>query len=300
MAKPAATPSRASAILSLLLVMLFWGSTFVVTKAAIAEIPPLLLATLRFVVASAILVPLAQARGGLALLPRPLPLGTLALMGLSGVTLFYVGFNLALANTTASAAALIQGATPAATAILAALFLGERLRRIQSVGIAVSILGVALIVLVGGGGAAPNPLLGDLLMLLAVVAWSVYTILGKRLARVDPLATTAYSSLLGTLFLLPFGAYDLAVRPPRAIGLDAGLAVLYLGGAASALAFLLWNRALRRLSAGQVANFINLVPLIGVTMAALGPPLGPGEAIAPIQLLGGALVLGGVWLSSAG
>jgi drug/metabolite transporter (DMT)-like permease len=131
-------------------------------------------------------------------------------------------------------------------------------------------------------------------MLLAVLAWAVYTILGKGFASVPSLAVTAYGGVLGTLFLLPAAAYDLATRPPTHVSLATWLAILYLGVGPSALNYLLWNRALRVLDASAVANFLNLVPLIGVASATIFL----GEALLPTQLLGGALVLAGVWLSS--
>ena len=288
--------ARVFAYGSLLVVMLVWGSTFAVTKSALAEVPPLLLALLRFGVASAVLVPLAQARGGLDLLPRPLPLFSLSLMGLVGVTLFYVAYNLSLVYTSATEAALVQGCIPAVAAVLAIAFLGERLSARRALGIGTSVLGVAVVV---GGGAdgvdAPNPLLGDLLMLGASCCWAVYTILGKRLQRASQLAVTTYSSLIGTLLLVPAGAYDLATRPPSAVSAGTWLIVLYLGVIASALPFLLWNRALLHLDASQATNFLNLLPVVRVvtTAALLGevPPAG--------QLLGGVLVMAGVWLSSA-
>lgn len=277
--------------------MFLWGLTFVVTKAVIAEVPPLFLALLRFIIASAFLLALVQPRGGLSLLPRPIPWRTLTLMGLTGVTTFYLAFNLALANTSATSSALLQGAVPVFIAILAIPFLGERLVLRRAVGIGASIVGVAVIVLVGGGGGdAPNPLLGDLFMLVAVLAWCVYTIVGKRLEHVSALAVTTYSTLIGTVFLVPFGVYDLILRPPTHISLGGWLGVLYLAIGASALTSLLWNRALHAMDAGQVANFINLVPVIGVASAALIL----GEPILLVQLFGGGLVLLGVWLSSAG
>jgi drug/metabolite transporter (DMT)-like permease len=106
---------------------------------------------------------------------------------------------------------------------------------------------------------------------------------------------TAYSSLIGTVALIPVGMSDLVMRLPTHTSLGGWLAVGYLGVAASALTLLLWNSALRSLDAGQAANFLNVVPFVGVVCAAgfLGEPL------LPLQLAGGALVLLGVWLSSS-
>src|SRR5687767_11803744 len=155
--------SRIVAILSLLLVMLLWGTSFVVTKAILDEVPPLLLALLRFAVASALLVPFAHFRGRPAVPPRSLPLGTLCLMALTGVTVFIIFTNLSLVYTTVTDASLIQASIPAVTAVLAFAILREPLTRLRLLSIGASVVGVALIVLAGGhGGEAPNPLLGDL------------------------------------------------------------------------------------------------------------------------------------------
>jgi drug/metabolite transporter (DMT)-like permease len=285
------------AIGSLLLVMVIWGSSLVVTKALETEIPPLALAMLRFVIASALLIPIAHERGGLTQLPRPIPWDILTLMGFTGVTLYIVTANLGLIYTTASDAALIQGSTPALTAVLAIVLLGERLDRSYAVGIALSIIGVALIVLTGHHAAdAPGRLLGDLLVVGSVLAWSIYTILGKRLQHAAQVAITAYSTLLGTFFLLPLGLANLAIHPPRAVSPTGWVALFYLGAISSALSYLLWNRALPFLDASQQGNFLNLVPVVGVVTAVLFL----GERPTFIEAGGGILVLAGVWLTARG
>jgi uncharacterized membrane protein len=142
--------NRAVAIASLVFLMLVWGSTFVVTKAAVAETPPMLAAFLRFIVAAVVLLPLAVIRGGFKRLPRPLPLGTMLLMGVTGFVLYYAGFNYAIAYASASQGALIQALIPAVIALAAVLFLHERPSRKRWIGIALSIAGVALVVSASG------------------------------------------------------------------------------------------------------------------------------------------------------
>jgi drug/metabolite transporter (DMT)-like permease len=290
------TALKRCAIGALLAVMVAWGSTYVITKSALEEIPPLLLAFLRFTIASAILLVLAQARGGPRRLPTPVPWASLALMGLTGITIFYLGFNLGLIYTSAADGALIQGAIPAATVGLSAALLGERLTRARAFGVALSVVGVGLILLAAGGpSTGSNRLLGDLLMLTTVAAWAVYTVLGRRLREAELLAVTAYSTAFGTLLLLPGAAYDLAVGPARsisAVSWGSWLAVLYLGIVCSALCYLFWNWSLQHLDASQAGNFINVIPVVGVASSAVVL----GESIAAGQLLGGALVLVGVWL----
>jgi drug/metabolite transporter (DMT)-like permease len=286
---------RAWAIAGLVLVMTIWGSTYAVTKSAVAEVPPWLFALMRFGIACAILLPLAQAQGGLSLLRKPPPLGALGLLGLTGVTIFFLCLNLGLVYTTATAGALLQGSVPACTAALATLILGERIGRAHAVGIAVSAVGVAVVVLAGERREdAPNPLLGNLLVLGSVISWSTYTVLVRRLRHAHPVAVTAYSTLAGTLMLVPAATYDLAVQPPGPFSQVAWLQALYLGTGAGAFGYLLYNHALRFLGASQVANFVNLTPVVGVLCGTLFLD----EALVPLQLLGGLLVLAGVSLST--
>ena len=125
---------RSTALVSLILIMMVWGSTFVVTKAAVAEVPPLTLSVLRFLIAAIVLAPIAAARGGLAALPRPLPAKPLLIMGLTGIALFHIGFNYALAFGSAAQGALIFALVPAAVAVAAVLGLKERLSRRRVAG----------------------------------------------------------------------------------------------------------------------------------------------------------------------
>jgi drug/metabolite transporter (DMT)-like permease len=285
--------NRYLAIILLVVTMIIWGSGFAVTKASLDEIPPILFALLRFVIASLLLVGLAGMRGGLAKLPRPAPVGTIALMGLTGVCLYYLGFNISLLYTSASQGALIQSFIPVVTALLAVFFLKESLSAKRILGIGVSIAGIILIMALAGTNAdAPNPLLGNLLMLGAVVVWSVYTILAKRLAHIDQVVVTAGGTVIGALLLVPATLIEFwqsgAAFP--AISGSGWLSIIYLGAISSAGGLLLYNRSLEYLDASQTANFLNLMPVVAVATAVLFL----GENITGWQLAGGALVLLGV------
>jgi drug/metabolite transporter (DMT)-like permease len=288
--------ARALSILLLLLTMLVWGSTYAVTKAGLEELPPMRFALLRFTVASALLVPLALLRGGLARLPRPVPWGTLGAMALTGVGLYYVAFNLALTYTTASQGALVQSSIPAVTAIMAVFWLREPLTARRTLGIVLAVAGVLLVVAraAAPGTAARAPLAGNLLMFATVLSWAAYTMLAKRMAAADPVAVTAAITALGTLMLVPAALVESTRASAPAVSAESWLRILHLGALASAGGFLLYSRALRHLEASQVGVFINLVPIVGVAsgVAFLG------ETVSPLALLGGALVLSGVWISS--
>jgi drug/metabolite transporter (DMT)-like permease len=278
----------------LLLAILIWGFAYVVTKSGLDAVPPMMFALLRYSVASLLLVPLALARGGLARLPQPVPWKTLILMAIVGVALYYVLFNLALAYTSASRTALIQSAFPAIVAIMAVFWLRERVTGQRFTGIGLAIVGVVLIVATQDDATARNPLLGNTLAFASVLSWSAYTILAKRLSNADPIAVTAVISLIGTVLLVPATLIENADVSLSSIPRDGWFAILYLGGLASAASYLLYSRALRDIDASLVGAFINLSPVIGVVSGVLVL----GEAITPTAIIGGVMVLVGVWLSS--
>jgi drug/metabolite transporter (DMT)-like permease len=287
--------TRPYAIACVVGLMIVWGSTFVVTKAAVGEIPPFTLAALRFGIATLTFVPIVIARGGFARLPRPLPVGPLLLMALTGIAVFTAGFNLALMYGSAVQGSLIFAFVPAAVAIAAILALKERVSRRRVMGILLSVGGVAL---VAAGGEAdttsPNPLLGAICMLGAVIAWAVYTVIAKRLADADQIVVTACISGLGTLILAPLAAMELFQRPLAMPSVQAWVGVIYLSVIASALAYLLYNLALRVLDASLVGALSNLDPIVGVITSVLFL----GESLGGQQVVGGLIALVGMWLAT--
>jgi drug/metabolite transporter (DMT)-like permease len=288
-------PRRTLAIISLLVVMAIWGSAFTVTKAAIDEIPPVMIALLRFVLASAILLPglIVWRKQALALLKRSWP--TLAAMGICGFTLFQAGANVALAYSTAAETAIIQSVIPVMTAILAALVLREQPSGRRIFGILLSLAGVVVVILVAAPSAhASNPLFGGAIMLGVVALWAIYTVLAKRLAQSDPLLVTACSTIFGALFLIPLALFESDGAALPQISAQGWLSILYLGALSSTMANLLYNWSLTHLDASQAATFINLVPIVGVAVAVLFL----GEPLVGWQLVGGAITLLGVWLAT--
>ncbi len=289
-------PHRNYALASLIFVMIVWGGTYAVTKAAVREIPPLSLAVLRYLIAAAVLVPIAIARGGLMRLPRPLPIAPLVLMGLTGIAILTVGFNYGLIYGSASQGALVYALGPAAVAVAAVLGLGEALSRRRVAGIALSIAGAALVVAFGEmGRTASRPLLGALCMLAGVVAWAYYTVIAKRLAEADQVVVIAWVSIIGMAMLLPFAAIELAQgQMPRPT--PAGwLGVLFLGALASALAYVVYSWALCYLDASTVGAYFTLDPIVGVITAVVFF----GEVLRPGQIGGGVIALVGMWLAAS-
>lgn len=287
---------RVLALISLVLLMIVWGGTFVVTKAAAREIPPLTLAALRFLIAAIVLVPIAVLRGGLRRLPQPVPLGTLILMAVSGTAVFTVAFNYSMIFASASQGALIYALGPAAVAIAAVMFLGESPSKRRIAGIVLSICGVALVVAAGEKDASsPQPLPGALCMLLVVIAWAGYTILAKRLADADQVIVIACVYVIGAAVLLPAAAVELMQGPLPNPSSQAWFGMLFLGVVASALAYIVYGYVLRELDASLVGAYTNLDPIVGVVTAVVFL----GEALHGGQIAGGLIALAGMWLASS-
>lgn len=288
---------RLRAILILIGVMTVWGSTFVVTKEVIDDLPPLTLAFMRVCIGFALLLPFAwQRRGRLAAGGRRLPWPTVFLTALIGVVLYYVTFNLALVYTSASQGALVQSSIPALTALVAVVWLRESASAWRLAGIALSVSGV-LVIFSGSaaGDAASRPVLGNVLMFASALTWGVYTSLARRLADVDPVILTAGVFGAGTLMLLPIAAFELAGQPLPWLDLQGWLQVVYLGAGASGLAYLLYNLALQEVDASQAGVFANLIPVVGVItgIVVLNEPLSVQA------MIGGAIVMAGVWITTS-
>jgi drug/metabolite transporter (DMT)-like permease len=272
--------------------MAIWGSTFVVTKAVLEEAEPFFVVVARLAIALVVLWPLlAWQRNDLSTMSfRPVfvALGLLGVVGNFGLQ------TLGLVYTGAADAALIIALTPLPIAVLAAVFLREQLGARQLTGIAVSIVGVVLITGLGAEAGAAA-ILGDLLILASTFSWAGYTLLTRRIAATYSAATITTAGIgWGLAFLLPLAVVEaVAVSPPELSPLGIG-AVTYLGVAASAATFLLWNYALKSIAASVAGTFLNLIPAFGLVFALLA-----GESLSSIQLAGGAAVALGVWLGAS-
>jgi drug/metabolite transporter (DMT)-like permease len=283
-------PVRVMAVLALVAANVIWGTTFVVTKPLLDHVPPLTLAAGRFVIALLVLLPLLARSGRRPILDR-----TTAAMGFCGVFVVYTCQNIGLRYTGAANGALIHGGIPVFTALLAVPALGERLGGRRLVGLALSLVGVAAVVLRNPGARVGLSALGDGLVLLSALGLAAYFVLGRRaFPGRDSLELVAGVAVWGLLFLLPASAIELGHEGMARPTTGDLLGLLYLGAAASALAFVLWAYGLRHLEAGPAATFANLNPLVGVVVAAVAL----GEAISALQLAGGLLILGGVWLAT--
>lgn len=278
-------------------VLLLWASAFAGIRAGMrlspAGIPapggygPGELALLRFGTASLALALFAAATR--MRLPAWRDLPVIALSGFLGISVYHVALNFGEVTVQSAAASLLISAGPVFTALLSALFLGERLTGLGWTGILVAFGGVALIALSGSGSLRFSP--GALLILLSAAVAAIYSILSKRaFRRHSALAFTCYSIWAGTLPLLVF-LPGLLRRFPEAAPSATG-AVVYLGLFPGALAYVLWNYALSRMPASLLSSFLYLSPVLATLIAWVWL----GEIPAALTLAGGGLAILGVLL----
>jgi drug/metabolite transporter (DMT)-like permease len=276
---------------ALLAVVVVWASAFSVIKVLLdhgfaAED----VAILRYVVAAPGFAFLLWRVGGLPGLTRRDVL-RLAAVGICVVVGYHVFLNVGTKYTTSGTAALVVALSPALTLLLAAGIGLERWNLRRALGLAVAFAGVAIVVLLGAGGefSLANAK-GPLIVLVAPVAFALYNVLLKPLlARYDLLALTAATSLVGTVFLLPFVRAG-TIDSVTGISAEDAVLVLYLGVASTFLGYIGWNVGLRGLGATRAVTYTYLISPLAVLMGAVFLD----EPVTLWLAVGGALVLGGV------
>jgi drug/metabolite transporter (DMT)-like permease len=293
--RAAAPAARAWALL--VAATLFWSGNFVLGRALNAELPPVGLAFWRWTVAALVLLPFAGPslwRRRALLAPQWRRLLVLSVLGVATFnTLVYVGLH----STTAVNAALVYATTPALIAALTLALFGERLRSAALAGVALSFFGVALIILKGRLASllALSVAPGDLLILLATLAYALYTVLLPRWPTgLPPFAFLLAIFILGALELLPFYAWEMAAGRFMPLDATAAAAVLYVAVCASILAYVSWNVGTQLIGARRAGLASNLMPIFTSVLGVLLL----GEHFAWFHGAGVALIFAGIWLAT--
>ena len=291
--RPASSLARPRLLLpALLLNLLIASGTFLVAKETLREFPPLPLAAIRILLATALLWPAQR------LITPDVRIAAgdrkrVFLLGLLGVALNQGLFLLGMRWASVSHAALLYALTPS----FVVLFGMGRERRptlLQVTGIALAFAGVFTLLLHRGLHFETASLRGDLIVFVAVISWALYFVLGRDVSRrYGSLPVTAQAMLGGALAVLPFAWVGLGDFHPAAITLKGWLGLLYLAWLTSGLNYVIWFWGLQHLKPATVALITNLQPIVAVAMAwvFLREPLPAGFVLST------ALVLGGVWLT---
>ncbi|MDD9206802.1 DMT family transporter [Georgenia sp. 10Sc9-8] len=293
---PLTTNGRWGAYLSCVLVVVFYSGN-ILTGSALADLPPFTVAFFRVVIATVVLLPLGwraayRDRSVFRHHARPL-----LFLTITGVTFFNTFIYAALHFTSASNVSVLETVIPVVTALLSAWLLRERLRWVQWAGVMLSLAGAVWVVLAGSARSGAGRLnAGDLIMLAAIVSWSLYSIGVKRYMHLFPAyGVVLVMTGLSVVVLLPFAVGEWVIGGMFQIGhwpFWSGL--LYLGIFPSVVALILYNRAVMTLGASQASVFLNFLPV--VTM--LGAYVLLDETITLPQIFGATLVVAGVLLTT--
>lgn len=277
------------------LAVVFWGVSFVATKAVVREISPATLIFSRAGLGTLLLFGLLALRRQPAWPPRD-TLGPLAVMGFVGVAFHQLLQAYALTMTSAVSTGWLIGLIPLWAAVLSALLLEERMGARKVAGLLAGFAGAALVVTRGQSAASLLRLpatRGDLLVLASTLNWAFYSVLGHgTIRRLGPTRATAGAMLLGWLMLLPVFLLTSGWGDYARLSGPGWLSLLFLGLACSGLGYLFWYGALERIEASRVAALLYAEPLVTVAAAVvlLREPVGL------TTVAGGLLVLGGVVL----
>ncbi len=288
--------------LLLFITVCIWAVNFTVVKNVISgALAPIAFTALRFALASILLLPLLRGLAPAESATSRADKWKIIGLGLIGNTFYQVFFILALANTLPTNAALILATPPIFIALIGAVFKLERLTWIAWLGVMLSFGGITLVILGGappeGSASAPHPLLGDLLALGAAIMWALYTLLAAPvLKRHPPLKLTALTVAIGTVPLLAMAVPDFVSTDWSSVGLAAWLGVLYCGGMAIALGYVIWNRSVQHVGPARTAVYTNLTPVLValIAWAVRGDPL------TIYHVVGAAIILTGITLTRLG
>lgn len=277
---------------SLLLAVLFLGTNPVAVKVAVTELPPLPFVATRFTLAGLLLlalVALLEPRDGR---PGRRDILSLAGVGLVGVGANNVSFTLGVSMTTASETALIYAAVPI-WGILLGLALGlERPTSWGILGVCLAFLGVGVVV--HGGLTGSTSLLGNLLVVAATVCWGSYAVLSLPLLRsYSPLVVASYTMLFGGLGALPLALPGFLDAGWAGVSGRAWEALAYSTLLVAAFGFWAWQKGVSQVGANRVLIYQYLITLVGVAAGVLVL----GESLTANKVLGGAVILLGVYLA---
>ena len=285
-----------NAYLLLILTMVFWAGNSVVARGIHQTVPPMALAWLRWTIATVLILPVAWPH-----LRRDWPViranwPVLAMLGTLGAGTFIALYYYGISKTSAINALVINSAVPILIPLATFVIYRERIGLKQAAGVAVSLVGVLVVLTKGNPGviAALDLNEGDLWALAAMGVWAIYTALLRKQPPIHWLSFAAVSFAVASLVDLPlFLAEHLLFRQVHWTR-EAVIAVAYVATLPSVVAQIFYIRGVELIGGNRAGVFVHLVPMFGAIMAIAFL----GETLHPFHLAGFALILVGVGLAS--
>jgi len=286
-------PLRTKDLLLILTVILVWGVNFAVIKVGVADVPPLLLGGLRFL--------LAAFPALLFLRPPKVPVRLYILYGMTiSVGQFSLLFTAIHMGMPTGLASLVLQSQAFFTMLFAAFWLKEHWHANQLAGL---VLAAAGLLLIGSAHGLSMPLAGFMLTVAAAAMWACGNIVTRTVGRYGPMNQLAFVVWASLVPPLPLLLLSLWLEGPQAIGdalahfsWNAFAAVAYLAWAATLFGYGVWTALLSRYPANRIAPFSLLVPLVGLTTGWVVF----GEVLKPVHFAGGALLMAGLLVNLFG
>jgi len=280
--------------LALTTAVICWGLSFVATKIALLSFTPFCLIFFRFFTAALFFVFLLRKTGFPEMTRKNIK--SLILLAIMQPGLYFTFETIGLQYTSATKTSLIIATIPVVVLLLSSIFLKERIRITNTIGIILSLAGVTLLVFGGHGQTnLHGMLIGDVMILGAVFSASIYMIMTRRLGQsISPVQITGIQIIFGAVLFFPTFLWDLPKLHWNEIRMDSIIAVIALTLFATIGAFLCYNYALTKIPAARAAVCINGIPLVTV----FGAWILLGETLSILQFAGGGIVLISVFLAN--
>ena len=275
---------------------LCWAGNAIVGRLAAGHIPPVTLSFLRWSLAFLIILPFAWKhlrRDWGAIRAR---LGTMIVLSVTGIGAFNTLQYWALEHTQALNTLLLQSAGPLFVAVWSLILLEVRLTPAQAGGIALSLIGVLVILLHGDLTTLRNIEFnrGDLIFTVALAIFGLYSVLSLKRPKIHGLSFVGFTFGCGAVCLVPLWIWELFTRPVMQLNAANLLSLFYVAVFPSTLAYLCFNRGVQLIGANRAAPFFHVVPVFGSAMAIVFL----GERPQLFHIIGFALVLTGVFVAS--
>ncbi len=263
--------NRVKSVLLLSGAVLFWSGNNVVAKAVIDDIPPLSFTFLRWLLASAILLPFTWSHVRRDWRKARQAWIRLLLIALLGICAFNSLLYIAVQTTSAVNIGLISSIFPVCIALFSWLILKVSLNRTQMVGMFISFVGIILVIVRGDLSAitALQFVEGDLWMVIGVICGSIYPVLLHDKPDIHPLSLLMIIILLGMLVSLPLYLLDLTQGRLVHINAEVVAGLLYIAIFPSILAYMFWNCGIELVGANRAGLYLNLIPILTAIMAAV-------------------------------
>jgi Predicted permeases len=268
-----------------------WGAMFVVVKIIVNEVHPIQLVWLEYLISLVFLIGYSVLKGEKWHINWK-DLRLIFWIGVIGNTISLVAQEMGTGLSNAQTASVITSTIPAFMIIFGWLVLKETLDKVKIFSVVIAMLGVVMIVGLKMSGS--NVIMGVLLLILTAITWALMSVLIKKVKTYSSLQITIMSTVVAVVCLTPFILSDMSsltsinFLDPKVI-----LSLLYIGGVSTAIAYVMWNKGLKVISASSSGLFYLIQPIVGSFLGWLLL----GEQISVGFIIGSAMILASVWIS---